>query len=119
MLMHLFYLPPCRCTVVLLNPRKNKQTHLLNAGKKAISCLSFSSDGRYLATGETGHMPSVRVWDLQDRIQVAEFTGHKYAINCVVSQDSLWIHVPFLESAIHLAHLSLLHCRHSPPHRNM
>ena len=24
-----------------------------------------SEDGRYLVTGECGHLPSVRVWDLQ------------------------------------------------------
>ena len=34
-------------------------------------------------TGECGHLPSVRVWDMQDRTCVAEFPGHKYGINCV------------------------------------
>ena len=60
-----------------------------------------SEDGRYLVTGECGHLPSVRVWDLQVSISqsqsfilsldqsqdrqscVAEFPGHKYGINCV------------------------------------
>ena len=42
-----------------------------------------SEDGRYLVTGECGHLPSVRVWDIQDRSCVAEFPGHKYGINCV------------------------------------
>ena len=60
-----------------------------------------SEDGRYLVTGECGHLPSVRVWDLQVSINqskviilnmnqsqdrqscVAEFPGHKYGINCV------------------------------------
>ena len=69
-----------------------------------ISNFEFlrSEDGRYLVTGECGHLPSVRVWDLQVRINnqsqdciltidqsqdrqscVAEFPGHKYGINCV------------------------------------
>ena len=34
-------------------------------------------------TGECGHLPSVRVWDIHDRSCVAEFPGHKYGINCV------------------------------------
>ena len=42
-----------------------------------------SEDGRYLVTGECGHLPSVRVWDVQDRTCVGEFPGHKYGINCV------------------------------------
>ena len=43
-----------------------------------------SDDGRYLVTGECGHLPSVRVWDMQDKsTTVAEFPGHKYGINCV------------------------------------
>jgi len=32
-----------------------------------------------------GHQPAVRVWDLEDRVQVAELYGHKYGIVCVVS----------------------------------
>ena len=34
-------------------------------------------------TGECGHLPSVRVWDVQDKSCVGEFPGHKYGINCV------------------------------------
>lgn len=74
-----------RCTVVLFNPRKGRQQHLLNSSRKTITSLAFSPDGRYLATGECGHLPSVRVWDLQEGGQLAEFSGHKYGINCVVS----------------------------------
>ena len=74
-----------RCTVVLLNERKNRQTHVQNASRKTITCVAFSSCGRYLATGECGHQPSVRVWDLSDKTQVAEFLGHKFGVSCVVS----------------------------------
>ena len=49
---------------------------------KNICCVR-SEDGRYLVTGECGHLPSVRVWDIHDRSCVAEFPGHKYGINCV------------------------------------
>ena len=73
-------------------------THLLHiirvvTGPSACLCLlentnflvsvSRSEDGRYLVTGECGHLPSVRVWDVQDRSCVGEFPGHKYGINCV------------------------------------
>jgi hypothetical protein len=30
-------------------------------------------------TGECGHLPSVRVWDVQERVSVGEFPGHKAA----------------------------------------
>ena len=72
-----------RCTVVLYNPRKNRQSHITNSSRKTITCLGFSDDGRHLVTGECGHLPSVRVWDIHDRSCVAEFPGHKYGINCV------------------------------------
>lgn len=74
---------PAGCTVVLLNSRKGRQHHLQNASRKSITCVAFSPCGRYLATGETGHQPSVRVWDTQERTQVGEFQGHKYGCSCV------------------------------------
>ncbi|XP_069702772.1 mitogen-activated protein kinase-binding protein 1-like isoform X3 [Periplaneta americana] len=81
---------PAGCTVVLFNPKKNRQTHLLNSSRKTITCLAFSAGGRYLVTGECGHLPSVRVWDLQEGggTQIAEFPGHKYGINCVAFSPS-------------------------------
>lgn len=82
-------LPLCfSCTVVLFNPRKNTQAHVLNACRKTVTSLALAGDGRFLATGECGHMPNVRVWDISDpynAVQFAEFSGHKYGINCVVS----------------------------------
>ena len=36
-----------------------------------------SEDGWYLVTGECGHTPSVRVWDIQEKQCIAEFPGHK------------------------------------------
>ena len=31
----------------------------------------------------------MRVWDLEEMTQVAEFEGHKFGIRCVVSYDKL------------------------------
>ncbi|KAL6420994.1 hypothetical protein ACFW04_011451 [Cataglyphis niger] len=79
------------CTVVLFNPRKNSQAHVLNACRKTVTSLALAGDGKLLATGECGHMPNVRVWDISDphnAVQIAEFPGHKYGINCVAFSPS-------------------------------
>ena len=73
-----------RCSVVLFHPRKNKQTHLVNQSRKTLTALAFSADGKYVVTGECGHQPAVRIWDLHERQQVAEFAGHKFGVVCVV-----------------------------------
>ncbi|KAK5857894.1 hypothetical protein PBY51_011105 [Eleginops maclovinus] len=74
---------PAGCVVVLLNPRKNKQLYIFNSSRKAITTLAFSPDGKYVVTGESGHMPAVRVWDASERQQVAELQEHKYGVACV------------------------------------
>ncbi|KAF1375278.1 hypothetical protein PFLUV_G00237920 [Perca fluviatilis] len=74
---------PAGCVVVLLNPRKNKQHHIFNSSRKAITTLAFSPDGKYVVTGESGHMPAVRVWEVSERVQVAELQEHKYGVACV------------------------------------
>uniref|UniRef100_A0A3P8Y8J4 Mitogen-activated protein kinase binding protein 1 n=1 Tax=Esox lucius TaxID=8010 RepID=A0A3P8Y8J4_ESOLU len=83
---------PAGCVVVLLNPRKNRQHHILNTSRKTITALSFSPDGKYLVTGESGHLPAVRVWEVCERRQVAELQQHKYGVSCVAfSPDSKYI----------------------------
>ncbi|KAM9147302.1 mitogen-activated protein kinase-binding protein 1 [Pangshura tecta] len=79
---------PAGCVVVLFNPRKNKQHHILNSSRKMITALAFSPDGKYLVTGESGHMPAVRVWDVAERTQVAELQEHKYGVACVAFSPS-------------------------------
>ncbi|XP_062408359.1 WD repeat-containing protein 62 isoform X2 [Sardina pilchardus] len=74
---------PAGCVVVILHPKKNKQSHILNTSRKTFSALAFSQDGKYLVTGESGHMPCVRVWDVAERAQVAEVQCHKYGVACV------------------------------------
>ncbi|XP_017782013.1 PREDICTED: WD repeat-containing protein 62 isoform X2 [Nicrophorus vespilloides] len=86
---------PAGCTVVLFNTTTGQQSHIINTSKKTVTSLAFSSCGRYLVTGECGHQPAVRIWDLQSDPQpaqtglapqvqqVAEFVGHKYGISCV------------------------------------
>nr|XP_004660952.2 mitogen-activated protein kinase-binding protein 1 isoform X2 [Jaculus jaculus] len=79
---------PAGCVVVLFNPRKHKQHHILNSSRKTITALAFSPDGKYLVTGESGHMPAVRIWDVAERSQVAELQEHKYGVACVAFSPS-------------------------------
>lgn len=72
---------------MLFHPRKNRQSHIVNPSRKTLTAVAFSADGKYLVTGECGHQPSVRIWDLAERVQVAEFAGHKFGIVCVVSRS--------------------------------
>nr|XP_043904300.1 mitogen-activated protein kinase-binding protein 1 isoform X2 [Solea senegalensis] len=74
---------PAGCVVVLLNPRKNRQHHIINTSRKAVTALSFSPEGKYLVTGESGHLPAVRLWDVAERREVAALQGHKYGVSCV------------------------------------
>ncbi|KAM3616628.1 uncharacterized protein V6R79_021037 [Siganus canaliculatus] len=73
---------PAGCVIVLLHPKKNKQSHIINTSRKPFSAVAFSHDGKYLATGESGHVPCVRVWEV-DGGQVAEVQSHKYGVSCV------------------------------------
>ncbi|PWA27493.1 hypothetical protein CCH79_00000162 [Gambusia affinis] len=43
---------PAGCVVVLLNPKKDRQHHIINTSRKAVTALSFSPDGKHLVTGE-------------------------------------------------------------------
>ncbi|KAK5964971.1 putative wd40 protein [Trichostrongylus colubriformis] len=53
--------------------RTSGEGHLVGAARHPFTCLAFSSCGRYIATGESGHQPHVRVWEVRD--DVGNFTG--------------------------------------------
>ncbi|KAM9326398.1 WD repeat-containing protein 62-like [Gastrophryne carolinensis] len=74
---------PAGCVIVLLCPRKNTQAHIFNACSKQLSALSFSPDGKFIVSGESGHKPAVRIWDVSEKVQVSEMLGHKYGVSCV------------------------------------
>ena len=56
---------------------------MINPSRKTITSLAFSEDGRYMVTGECGHAPCVRIWDVAEKQQISEFPGHKYGVNVV------------------------------------
>ncbi|XP_074990530.1 WD repeat-containing protein 62 isoform X4 [Calonectris borealis] len=79
---------PAGCVVVILNPRENTQRHLLNTSRKTLSALAFSPDGKLIVTGENGHRPAVRVWEVEERAQVSALHGHKHGVACVAFSPS-------------------------------
>jgi WD40 repeat protein len=59
---------------------------------RPLSCISVSPDGMYLAAGERGHMPSVRIWDLSSGEQIATLTGHTHGVGSLAfSPDSRYL----------------------------
>ncbi|XP_064437377.1 WD repeat-containing protein 62 isoform X2 [Mirounga angustirostris] len=84
---HVAYL--AGCVVVILNPKENKQQHVFNTARKSLSALAFSPDGKYIVTGENGHRPAVRIWDVDEKSQVAEMVGHKYGVACVAFSPNM------------------------------
>ncbi|XP_074876966.1 WD repeat-containing protein 62 [Buteo buteo] len=79
---------PAGCVVVILNPWENTQRHILNTSRKTLSALAFSPDGKLIVTGENGHRPAVRVWDVEERAQVLALHGHKHGVACVAFSPS-------------------------------
>uniref|UniRef100_A0A914YE14 Uncharacterized protein n=1 Tax=Panagrolaimus superbus TaxID=310955 RepID=A0A914YE14_9BILA len=74
-------------TVVLIT-KNNGQFHFVNNSKNNITCITFSSNGKYLATGEFGNCPMVRVWEIcKDGTfqgqQIAELKYHTLGVLCV------------------------------------
>ncbi|KAJ1656676.1 hypothetical protein IWQ61_003792 [Dispira simplex] len=59
---------------------------------KPVACLAFSTDGQYLAVGETGPRPRVLVWDWQQQILLAELESHRFGVVAVLfSPDSRYL----------------------------
>jgi WD40 repeat protein len=69
--------------VVCYNADENIQRSFYKA-LKAISCLTVSPDGRYLAVGERGHSPSIMVWELSSGDLISTISGsHTHGIGCL------------------------------------
>ena len=77
------------CVIVLYDTRRQSQDFIISQARKTLTTLAFSADGKYIATGESGHEPKVRVWDVRERVQICEFAGHKFGIECVCFSPNL------------------------------
>uniref|UniRef100_A0A8C3FGS3 WD repeat domain 62 n=1 Tax=Chrysemys picta bellii TaxID=8478 RepID=A0A8C3FGS3_CHRPI len=73
---------PTGCVVVILNPQKNKQRHIFNTSRYC-QCLNL------LTTSINGHRPAVRVWDVEEKMQVSELHGHKHGVACVAFSPNM------------------------------
>ncbi|KAB2573163.1 Mitogen-activated protein kinase-binding protein 1 [Lasiodiplodia theobromae] len=54
---------------------------------KAATCVAFSSDGKYIAVGETGYKPRILVFstapDAPPETPIATISEHKFGVRCV------------------------------------
>ncbi|KAF8569061.1 hypothetical protein P879_05409, partial [Paragonimus westermani] len=71
------------CVVVLRSFDRDQQRFIQSPSKKSITAVDFSPDGKFIATGESGHQPMVRVWSVSDGAQLAEFPGHHFRVVAV------------------------------------
>ena len=78
---HIFY--AAGSIAVRYSPIDNEQKGFYSSGGKAISSLAISDDGRYLAIGERGHLPTIVIWDLMKQQKIHSLTGHKHGISCL------------------------------------
>uniref|UniRef100_A0AC35U412 WD_REPEATS_REGION domain-containing protein n=1 Tax=Rhabditophanes sp. KR3021 TaxID=114890 RepID=A0AC35U412_9BILA len=77
---------PAGSTVILFNPRTGAEAHLIGTSKNNISALNFSHNGRFIATGECGHEPKIRVWEVLN--SEGKFVGKQL---CELKHHSLGI----------------------------
>ncbi|OMO85146.1 hypothetical protein CCACVL1_10386 [Corchorus capsularis] len=73
------------CVAVVYNAASGTQSHLMLSHRmpKPLSCVAVSRDGRFVAAGESGHQPSVLVWDCVTLAFVSELKGHLYGVECI------------------------------------
>ncbi|PRP86748.1 hypothetical protein PROFUN_02897 [Planoprotostelium fungivorum] len=83
---------PAGCVVVIYSPKKNKQTRFLQSpSNKPIISLAYSTNGKLLAVGEewlmadgqSGHQPSVIVWEISSKKIIADLKGHTFGVSCI------------------------------------
>eukprot|EP00698_Gefionella_okellyi_P013762 TRINITY_DN3787_c0_g1_i1.p1 TRINITY_DN3787_c0_g1~~TRINITY_DN3787_c0_g1_i1.p1 ORF type:complete len:1290 (-),score=231.05 TRINITY_DN3787_c0_g1_i1:3642-7487(-) len=70
--------------IVVYKAAINKQVRFLtSSGSKALSCVTFSENGKYVAAGESGHQPLAIVWDVHTGLVISTLQGHKIGLQAV------------------------------------
>ncbi|CAD6193698.1 unnamed protein product [Caenorhabditis auriculariae] len=69
----LLYISGSSVVVSSTTPNSSPEGHLISSDKQAFTCVAVSSCGRFAATGEAGHKPAVRIWEI--RSETGAFTG--------------------------------------------
>uniref|UniRef100_A0A1I8B0X5 WD_REPEATS_REGION domain-containing protein n=1 Tax=Meloidogyne hapla TaxID=6305 RepID=A0A1I8B0X5_MELHA len=57
---------PAGSAIVIVNPHTQSKINLLSPGKCHLTCTAWSPCGQYIATGEFGTDPKVRIWTLKN-----------------------------------------------------
>ena len=72
----------------------NSQTGALEhefKGSDVTTSVAYSPSGKFLLTGNYGVGPTVRLWNLATKQQVASFSGHTNGVQCVaISKNGRW-----------------------------
>lgn len=50
-------------------------------------CRTYQQSRPHLP--QNGHRPAVRIWDVDEKSQVAEMLGHKYGVACVAFSPNM------------------------------
>ena len=78
-------------TIRLWDVRKNHVVNALIAHKGRVNSVSFSPDGKFLASSEDKDN-SIFLWDIQKRQLIAKLTGHsKYVFSVSFSSDGKFL----------------------------
>lgn len=79
------------CVAILYNLQTNRQD-LYFTVNKAISSLTLSSNGLYLAIGERGHQPSITIWNTETLEKLITLNNHQHGIGALkFSLDSKYL----------------------------
>ncbi len=69
--------------VVAYSTHDNEQKSFYATTGKPVASVAVTGNGRYLAIGERGHLPSIVIWDLIKHQQVITLSGHKHGVGCL------------------------------------
>ena len=81
----LFYVAGCVAILHDTDEGRQKQFYRM---QHAISCLTLSPDGKFIAVGERGHNPKLVVFDVLSGEEVMALEMHKHGIGCAAFDPS-------------------------------